>query len=81
MRFGEVESNGSVQVYLGDLDPNAIKVELYSATKIVEMKYCGPIRDGYIYQAAIPSDLFTPRIVPYFPGVTTLETPQILWQR
>jgi starch phosphorylase len=92
LRFGEVKiANGTfeVQVYLNDLDPQAIKVELYSTTLTKEMKYQGKIpntRDGHIYSAEVPiagpASSFTPRILPHFPGVAIpLESTQILWQK
>jgi len=90
--FGEVKiENGrcEVQVYLNDLDPQDVKVELYSKALTKEMKYQGKIpntRDGHIYSAEVPAEnpasSFTPRILPHFPGVATpLEGAQILWQR
>ncbi len=94
--FGEVkieERNGQylfeVQVYLNNLDSQAVMVELYSATLKKEMKCQGKIpntRDGHIYRAEVPASnpasSFTPRILPHFPGVIIpLESTKILWQK
>lgn len=78
-----------VQVYLNNLEQQAVKVELYSAAMTKEMEYQGPIPNapsGKIYRvdvpAACPASSFTPRIVPRFPGVSIpLESSHILWQR
>ncbi len=102
LRFGEVkvESNGEqhvfeVQVYLNDLDSNAVRVELYAdginggspirqeMARISQLAYSV---GGYIYSGAVsatrPSTDFTARIIPYYPGVSVpLETAHILWQR
>ena len=102
LRFGEVkvESNGEqhvfeVQIYLNDLDSNAVRVELYAdgingdspirqeMARISQLAYSV---GGYIYSGAVsatrPSTDFTARIIPYYPGVSVpLETVHILWQR
>ncbi len=78
-----------VQVYLNQLDPKAVKVELYSEDATKEMEYKGPIpsaSNGHIYSIDIsttyPSSSFTPRILPHFQGVAIpLESPHILWQK
>ena len=78
-----------VQVYLNNLNPQAIKVELYSPSLKKEMQYLEQIpqsQNGHIYRTEIPASLpishFTPRIVPHYPDVSIpLESPQILWQR
>jgi starch phosphorylase len=77
------------QVYLNNLDRQAIKVELYSASKTEEMLYQGQIpnsSNGHVYRIEVPSaqpaSNFTPRIVPCFAGVATaLEISKIVWQR
>ena len=102
LRFGDVkvETTGDqhryeVQVYLDDLDPEAVRVELYAEGRDDD----GPIRQemrrdrqlvgasgGYVYRAAVsaarpPSD-YTPRVIPHFDGVAVpLEIAHILWQR
>lgn len=95
LKFGELKIENKndrslfeVQVYLNDLDHQAIKVELYSIALTKEMEYQGPIPNspnGHIYRAEVPvtspTSTFTPRIIPYFPGVAVpLESNQILWQ-
>jgi glycogen phosphorylase len=91
---GGEENIFEVQVYLGELDPSAVQVELYADPPdgdrpIVEkMTHARPlvgIVGGHVYRAAIaatrPASDYTPRIVPSFPDVSVpLETPQILWQ-
>jgi len=103
IRFGEVhvESSGAqhlfhVPVYLDELAPDAVAVELYADPRPEDS---GPFRTamarvqplagsvgGYLYSAAAPSDrsasTYTPRIVPSSQGVSVpLEASQILWQR
>ena len=102
VRFGDVkvETKGNqhaweVQVYLNDLDPKALRVELYAdgldegAPVRQEMKgvrqLAGP-PGTYVYTAAVsaarpPAD-YTARIIPYCAGVAVpLEVALILWQR
>lgn len=80
-------------LYLDELDPDAVSVELYADTGD------GPFRritdrgqpvvgseHGYMYSARVPAnrvaDDYTPRIIPSRPGaVVPLEANQILWQR
>ena len=100
LRFGEakVETSGElhafeVQVYLGDLDPDAVRVELYAdgADGPVrrEMRRVGPVAGadgGYVYAASAPTTRpatdFTPRVIPRHAGVAVpLEAAHILWQR
>jgi len=102
LRFGEVkiETNGKqhifeIQVYLNDLDPKAVRVELYAdgvnngGPVRQEMK---PVRQptgasgGYVYSAAVsaarPSADYTARLIPHCNGVAIpLEVARILWQR
>jgi starch phosphorylase len=102
LHFGEVkvETRGEqhlfdVQVYLNDLEPNAVRVELYAdAAKgggLVrqEMKLVRPLggaSGGYIYSAAVsaarpPAD-YTARVIPHCDGVAIpLEEARIVWQR
>ena len=102
LRFGEVsvktvdqEHVFIVQLVLGDLDPAAVRVELYangvdgSEAERVEMKrvrrLVGAAGD-YIYSvtvsaARLPRD-YTPRVTPHFDGVAIpLEETRVLWQR
>jgi len=102
LRFGEmkVETNGGqhvfeAQVYLNDLDPNAVRVELYADGANGE----GPVRQelervrelagavgGYVYWARVPATrpatAYTARVIPHYAGVAVpLEAARILWQR
>ncbi len=102
LRFGEVkvQSNGSghtfeIDVYLNDLDPDAIRVELYAdgpdrETPVrQEMNRVRSLADtpgGYSYSATVPATRkpgdYTVRLIPHFTGVAIpLECAQILWQR
>ena len=102
LRFGEVklETDGKqnlfeVQVYLDDLDPAAVRVELYAdgendgAAECVEMKRVRQLvgaTNAYAYCAGVPtarpaSD-YTARLIPYRDNVSVpLEDAHILWQR
>ncbi len=102
LRFGDVtvETRGErhvfeVQVYFGDLDPDAVRVELYAdggdrgAPVRQQMARVRPLAgagNGHAYGAAVPaarpaSD-YTARIVPRRSGVAVpLEVVRILWQR
>ena len=102
LRFGEVkvESAGEqhvfeVQVYLCDLDPNAVRVELYAD----RINGDGPVRQemkrvrqllgttgGYAYSARVvatrPVTDYTARVIPCCAGVAVpLEAACIMWQR
>jgi len=85
----------TVQVYLGDADPECIRVELYAdpvhedeAPIRIVMEPHGPIPgsvNGYDFFAECPSsrpaDHFTPRIVPLHPEAhVPLEVSMILWK-
>ncbi len=101
VRFGNVEAraaNGqwsfTVQVYLGEIDPRWVQVELYAEP---EQEGEAPLRQamertteipgalhGYLYQAQVPatrpSRHYTPRIRPHHPEVKApIETGLILW--
>jgi starch phosphorylase len=101
LHFGEVkvETQGEqyvfeVQVYTNDLDPKAIKVELYAdginggEPVRQEMKQGQPLGGagkGYTYSATVsasrPAKDYTARLIPNFSGVSVpLETNLILWQ-
>ena len=101
LHFGEVkvETRGEqhvfeVQVHLADLDPKAVRVELYadgvmgSAPVRQEMKRVRQLAGasgGYVYSAAVsaarpPAD-YTARVIPHCDGVAIpLEDARILWQ-
>jgi starch phosphorylase len=102
LRFGEmkVETRGGqhvfdVRVYLDDLDPKAVRVELYAdgadggSPVRQEMKHVRQLAGasgGYVYSAAVsasrpPTD-YTARLIPHYDGLTVpLEAARILWQR
>ena len=102
LRFGEVkvETGGEqhvfeVQVYLDDLDPEAVRVELYAngvngtAPERVEMKLVrqpAGATNSYAYRAGVPAARpatdYTARLIPHRDGVAVpLEAARILWQR
>jgi starch phosphorylase len=102
LSFGEVEftTDGErhvleVQVYLGDLDPEAVRVELYAdgvmggAAVRQEMKHVRQPAGGsggHVYTVAVPvarpAADYTARVIPRYPGVAVpLEAARILWQR
>ncbi len=101
LRFGEVRVETQegwhfflVQVYLGDLDPEAVQLELF-AEPVDDGE---PIRQkmergeqlvaarGFSYSARVPASHpatdYTPRLVPFHRAARIpLEEPRILWQR
>jgi starch phosphorylase len=96
LRFGEttIETRGDehiieVQLYLNDLAPEAVRIELYAdgvtgAPVRLEMKRVRKVAG--VYSAAVsssrPATDYTPRAMPRHSGVATpLEDPRILWQR
>lgn len=100
-RFQEVkvETKGnqhefSVQVYLDDISPNHVKLEIYAdglngnspmkqeMTRMPELAGGGGI---YAYRANVPATRpvchYTPRIIPFFSGLSIpLEAAEILWK-
>jgi len=84
-----------VQVYLGELDPAAVGVELYAdpaagqAPSRHGMERRQPLAgaaNGYVYSAQIPANRpasdYSARLVPHHPDAAVpLEAAQILWQR
>jgi len=101
LRFGDtkVETDGQqsvfeVQVYLGNLDPEAVRLELYAdgrADRTPESRAMKRVRQldgasGYVYRASVPAIRpagdYTVRLVPHREGVVVpLEDAHILWQR
>jgi glycogen phosphorylase len=102
LHFGELrqETTGEqhvfeVQVYLDDLDPTVVRVELYangvdgSAAERVEMQRVRQLvgaLNGYAYHAEVPATRpatdYTVRLIPHHDGVAVpLEDAHILWQR
>jgi len=102
LRFGDVkvQTNAAqhifeAEVYLNDLDPNVVRVELYAdgvnggAPVRQEMKRVRQLAGasgGHVYSAAVsaarpPAD-YTARVIPHCDGVAIpLEDARILWQR
>lgn len=102
LRFGEVKIETQdeqhvfeVQVYLDDLDPQAVQVELFaegvnggSVERVVMTRVrqlIGAI-NGYAYRAEIPATRsandYTARVIPFHDAVAVpLEAAAILWQR
>jgi starch phosphorylase len=102
MRFVEVKVEThdgqhafEIQVYLNDLDPKAVRVELFAngvngdLPARQEMKLVRKLTGasgGYAYAADVPaaqpaSD-YTARVIPYRDGIAVpLEDARILWQR
>ncbi len=102
LRFGEVTMGThdgqylfEAQVYLDDLDPEAVRVELYAggvdgnASERVEMTRARQLvgaNNGYAYSAEVPATRpatdYTARLIPNRDGVSVpLEEARILWQR
>jgi len=101
LRFGELkvvseagQHSFEVEVYLGSLDPNSVRVELYAdgrnggESERLEMRRSQPLTEsnGYIFSAQVPvtrpSTDYTARVIPQHEGVAVpLEAAQILWQR
>jgi starch phosphorylase len=102
VHFGEVKAETlgeqhvfEVQVHLNDLDPEAVRVELYAdgvmggAPVRREMKRVRQLSGapgGYVYCAAVsagrPLEDYTARVIPHCDGVAVpLEDARILWQR
>ncbi len=83
-----------IQIYFNDLNPDTVQVELFAngingGAPIVQKMVRGTLlkekTTGYNYTATVnavrPASDYTPRIIPYFPGVLVpLETALILWQ-
>ena len=102
LRFGEMRIDThserrdvEVELFLGDLDPTSVRVELYAegidgGTPVREEMISTQTRPnaarGRVYRATVPaarpaSD-YTPRAIPKRSGVTVpLESAHILWQR
>jgi starch phosphorylase len=102
LHFGEVkvETRGEqhvfeVQVCLNDLEPNAVRVELYAdgvmgsaavRQEMTRIRQLAGVSGSYVYSAAVsaarPSGDYTARVIPHFDGVAIpLEDARILWQR
>jgi len=102
LRFGEVKIETrdaqyvfEVQVYLGDLDPNEVRVELYAdrvggsapvRQQMDRAREPGATSGRFVFGAAVsmgrPSTDYTVRVIPHRDGIAIpLEDARILWQR
>jgi starch phosphorylase len=102
LHFGEVKvaiDGGNlvfeVRVYLSDLDPNTVRVELHAdgvndgepvRQEMIRGQEPADASDSYVYRAAVsaarPVTDYTARVIPHCDGVAIpLEAAQILWQR
>jgi len=102
LRFGEIKVETKdqqhifdVQVYLNDLDPKTVRVELYAdgvnggnplRQEMKCLRQLAGAPGNYIYGAAISAAIqlasCTARVMPHWDGVAVpLETSHILWQR
>ncbi|MEJ2738865.1 MAG: alpha-glucan family phosphorylase [Dehalococcoidia bacterium] len=100
LRFGNLDIQRQddshavvVTVYLADIDPAAVQVQLYAdpsegtepEVHVMEMADAIPgTANGYIYRVRVPArrpaEHYTPRIIPYFDGATVpVEIANILW--
>jgi glycogen phosphorylase len=101
LRFGSVTVDPhsdpyvfQVQVYLDEIDPEAVRVEIYAdghndaETFREVMHRSEPLvgsANGFLYVASVPATRpatdYTPRVVPYKDGASVpLEAPFILWR-
>ena len=85
----------TVQVHLGGLDPESVRVELFAdpvdgGEAVCQAMARGPRLDGpgsgYAYTGRVPASQpagsYTPRLLPHHPAASVpLEAPGILWQR
>jgi starch phosphorylase len=85
----------AIQVYLNDLDPKSVRLELYAdgvnggALLRQKMNYLYPLADesgSYLYSATVtaarPAADYVARVIPQGNGIAVpLESAQILWQR
>jgi starch phosphorylase len=100
LRFGSLDVQRqddnylvTVTLYLDDIDPKAIRVQLYAdpvegtEPEIHVMKMASAMPgtvNGHIYRVQIPAQRpledYTPRVIPYFDGAAVpLEIANILW--
>ncbi len=101
IRFGNLQITNNekffyfqVQLYLDDLGPDMVRVELYADSVEGDEPECHSFRrveklagavNGYLYEIAIaaqrPASDYTARVIPCYPGVQIpLEENLILWQ-
>jgi len=101
LHFGQLEVSTvadehhfTLQVYLDELDPDAVRVQLYAEaigdqpaviqTLERSAALAGAI-NGFVYSGQVPSsrpaEHYTPRIVPYHPAASVpMEAAHILWR-
>jgi starch phosphorylase len=81
-----------IPVHLGEVDPGAVKVELFAGGRNgggpvrKAMDRGAPLAGGFVYSASVaddrPSSDFTPRVMPYHPSASVpLEAGEIVWQK
>lgn len=76
----------NVYVFLNAIDPQHVKVELFSHSLVREMTLVNQTdAHTYHYVASVPATIpamgYTPRIIPYLPeSKVPLESPHILWR-
>jgi starch phosphorylase len=101
IRFGDVTAlvtdhrlTISVPVYLGEIEPGSVRVELYAdpldtaepfVQQMLPAERIPPVPNSCIYSASVdtarPPAHFTPRVVPYHPEARIpIESPLIAWQ-
>ena len=83
----------AVPVYLGEIAPADVAVQLYAVPRDAELPFVGELLRGdaiigasHIYTgsapATRPAEAYSVRIVPHYPGVrVSAELPLIMWQR
>lgn len=97
LRFGQVTITSDadahhfeVEVYLDDLPPDSVQVELYAdqggKTEMTSIRQLAGTAGMYLYGGSVPATApatdYTPRVIPHHPdAVVPLEAAQILWQR
>jgi len=100
IRFGSLKTNVQdgettfeVEVYLGQLDPNTVRVELCAdaqgggpmSIQDMDRKERSGVSGAYVYStrtpAIRPAGDFTPRLKPYHPLALPTEVDRMLWQR
>ncbi|HEX4123557.1 MAG TPA: hypothetical protein VHY37_02460, partial [Tepidisphaeraceae bacterium] len=101
-RFGDLTVNTAAQehafdaqAYLGELDPQHIRIELFASAPAgsppvrVEMRREQPLAgsaNGFLYRARVPATRpasdFTPRMIPHIDAIAVpMELGLIRWQR
>lgn len=102
LHFGElyIKTEGDqnifeIQLYLDDIDPNSLKVELYADSvngyntvkqEMMQIKAIQNVKNAYIYHTQVPAKRpvtdYSVRVIPFHDEVSIpLEASHILWQR